>query len=325
MDKPSLQLTLSGNARLHRTGHILLFGMKQLDPKSIAARDIANGRYVVRSMSQEEIDEIIIPRMCNAGWNSGIHDASTFIVADSDGFFVGELDGKPIACVSAVRYDDSFAFFGCYLVDEAYRGYGYGMAAHEMARKHVVGCVQGGDAVLENIAKYEQIGRVAVYKNTRFEGVAPSAMHGTKDVSAIDIRSVDLQQIALLDRVCFPAPRIAFLRAWFSQSDGSGFAVMNGESVEGFGFIRKCFQGHKIGPLFAKTPTAADAIYRSLISTIRPGELFWLDVPEPNENALDLVKRNGMKEVFATMRTYTGTPPDLRLDWIYGITTFELG
>ena len=180
MDKPSLQLTLSGNARLHRTGHILLFGMKQLDPKSIAARDIANGRYVVRSMSQEEIDEIIIPRMCNAGWNSGIHDASTFIVADSDGFFVGELDGKPIACVSAVRYDDSFAFFGCYLVDEAYRGYGYGMAAHEMARKHVVGCVQGGDAVLENIAKYEQIGRVAVYKNTRFEGVAPSAMHGRK-------------------------------------------------------------------------------------------------------------------------------------------------
>jgi hypothetical protein len=115
------------------------------------------------------------------------------------------------------------------------------------------------------------------------------------------------------------------LRAWFSQPDGSGFAVMNGESVEGFGFIRKCFQGHKIGPLFAKTPTAANAIFRSLISTIRPGELFWLDVPEPNENALDLVKRNGMKEVFATMRTYTGTPPDLRLDWIYGITTFELG
>ena len=32
-----------------------------------------------------------------------------------------------------------------------------------------------------------------------------------------------------------------------------------------------------------------------------------------------------MKEVFATMRTYTGTPPALRLDWIYGITTFELG
>jgi hypothetical protein len=58
--------------------------MKQLDPKSTAARDIANGRYVVRSISQEEIDAIIIPRMRNAGWDSGIHDASTFIVADPD-------------------------------------------------------------------------------------------------------------------------------------------------------------------------------------------------------------------------------------------------
>ena len=299
--------------------------MKQLAPNSAAARDIANGRYVVRPMSQREIDEIVIPRMRSAGWNPGIHDASTFIVADPNGFLVGQLHGKPIACVSAVRYDDSFAFFGCYLVDEAYRGYGYGMAMHEMARKNAVGCVQGGDGVLEIIAKYEQIGRVAAYKNIRFEGVATSAMHRTKDATAVDVRSVDLQKIALLDRACFPATRIAFLRAWLSQPDGSGFAVMNGESVEGFGFIRKCFQGHKIGPLFAKTPTAADAIFRSLISTIRPGELFWLDVPEPNENALDLVKRNGMKEVFATMRTYTGTPPAIRLDWIYGITTFELG
>ena len=299
--------------------------MKRLDPNSSAARDLASGRYVVRSISEGEMDEMIIPRICTAGWNPGIHDASTFIVADPKGFFVGQLDGKPIACVSAVRYDDSFAFFGCYLVDEAYRGYGYGMAVHEIARKHAEGCVQGGDGVLEKIAKYAQIGRVAAYQNTRFEGVATTAMPRTQDATAVDVRSVDLQQIALLDRACFPAPRSAFLRAWFSQPEGSGFAVMNGESVEGFGFIRKCFQGHKIGPLFAKTPTAAEAIFRSLISTIPPGEMFWLDIPEPNDNARALVQRHRMQAGFATMRTYTGTPPALRLDWVYGITTFELG
>ena len=299
--------------------------MKRLDPQSHAARNLASGRYAIRSMSQREIDEILIPRMRHAGWNPGVHDAASFVVAHPDGFFVGELDGKPIACVSAVRYDDSFAFVGCYLVDEAHRGLGYGMAIHEHARQHAAGCVHGGDAVLENITKYAQIGRVAAYKNIRFEGVVANAMYEVNDVVPIDTRAVDLQHIAMLDRACFPAARIAFLRAWLSQPDGSGRAVMNGDAVEGFGFIRKCFQGHKIGPLFAKTPIAADAIFRSLASTLQPGELFWLDIPEPNTDARALVERYRMHEVFATMRTYSGPAPALRLDWMYGITTFELG
>ncbi len=299
--------------------------MKQLDTNTFAASSLASGRYVIRSMSMIEIEQILIPHMRNLGWNPGIHDARIFFTADPNGFFVGELDGQPIACVSAVRYDDTFAFFGCYIVDEIHRGCGYGLAIHEFARKHAEGCVHGGDGVLENISKYEKIGRVAAYKTTRFEGIVTNEMHGKKNLSTIDICDVDFQHIAALDRMCFPSSRIAFLREWLSQADGNGFAIGSEDSVEGFGFIRKCFQGHKIGPLFAKSPAAADAIFYSLISTIHLGEMFWMDVPEPNQDAFALVERNRMKEVFATVRTYTGIPPKIRLDWIYGNTTFELG
>ncbi|MDA0214073.1 MAG: hypothetical protein O2875_01765 [Planctomycetota bacterium] len=48
--------------------------MKQLDPKSIAAQNLANGRFLIRLSSQADIEQIIIPRMRNIGWNPGIHD-----------------------------------------------------------------------------------------------------------------------------------------------------------------------------------------------------------------------------------------------------------
>ena len=112
---------------------------KRLDPQSQAAKDLATGRYIIREMTVADIRSIAITWMKAAGWNPGIHDAEAFFTADPRGFLVGELDGKAIACVSAVRYDDHFGFFGCYIVDEAFRGKGYGMALHEAGRRYLPG------------------------------------------------------------------------------------------------------------------------------------------------------------------------------------------
>jgi hypothetical protein len=51
----------------------------------------------------------------------------------------------------------------------------------------------------------------------------------------------------------------------------------------------------------------------------------YLDVPQPNPAALDLVHRYGMQEVFRTARMYTGDPPAIDLASVYGVTSFELG
>jgi GNAT superfamily N-acetyltransferase len=260
-----------------------------------------------------------------AGWNPGIHDAELFIKADPQGFLVGELDGKPIACVSAVRYDDHFGFFGCYIVDEAFRGKGYGMALHEAGRRYLTGCTQGGDGVLENVELYKQIGRVYAYRNARYQGVKPADWLGAD--GTVDARDVPFSAIQVLDRACFPAHRDAFLKAWIRQADAHALAITNesNDTLSGYGVIRKCFDGWKVGPLFATSPEAADTLFRSLIARIPAGDSFVLDIPEPNVEAMSLVRRYGMSEVFATARMYTGVFPDITLSWIYGLTTFELG
>ncbi len=298
--------------------------IKTLDPASPAARDLAAGRYVIRTMSVLDMARVAIPWMADAGWNPGLHDAETFPVADPGGFLVGELDGIPIAIVSGVRYGDDFAFLGCYIVAEAFRGHGHGLAIHEAARRRLVGCVQGGDAVLENIATYERIGRVLAYSNARYEGAGPAGRPFPSDPT-IDARAVDPGQLAAFDRTCFPASRTAFLRAWIDQPDAHARALLIGGQLAGFGVVRPCHRGWKIGPLFAAHAPTARALFASLCARVPAGETVILDVPEPNAAAVALATGHGMAQSFATARMYTGPAPQISLDRVFGVTTFELG
>ena len=59
--------------------------------------------------------------------------------------------------------------------------------------------------------------------------------------------------------------------------------IRNAE-ILGYGTIRACREGHKIGPLFADTETSADLIFRKLVTSVGGGQIF-LDIPEPNAAA----------------------------------------
>jgi hypothetical protein len=298
--------------------------MKSLDPQSPAARHLAEGRYVLRNLDTAGLAACPIPWMREAGWNPGLRDAETFITADPLGFLVGELDGQPIATVSGVRYDDTFGFIGCYIVAEPFRGQGYGLAIHEAARRHLAGCTQGGDGVLENVQKYQRIGRVFAHRNARHEFMRPASLPSPAR-PLTDARSVPLDEILTLDRACFPAPRRAFLQAWIHQPGATALAIRDESGLAGYGVIRPCFRGWKIGPLFAKDPATAEDLFRGLLQDVPVGTPCVLDIPEPNEDARQLVARHTMSEVFATARMYTGPFPKIQTGWVYGITTFELG
>ena len=304
-----------------------MHGMRALDPSSPAAVDLASGRFRIRTASVADLVAVTVPWMAEAGWNPGLHDAETFHAADPAGFLVGELDGEPIATVSGVRYSDRFAFLGCYIVLEAFRGRGYGLAIHEAARRRLEGCVQGGDGVLENVRVYEGIGRVLAYRNARYEAEGTGSAGGaSSDDPTVDARAIPIEVIEAVDRPCFPTPRRAVLEAWIGQADAHARALPGPDgTLRGYGVIRRCLRGWKVGPLFADDDTAAEAILDALLARILPGEPWILDIPEPNAAAAALVARRGMTQVFATARMYTGPAPSIDLDRVFGVTSFELG
>jgi hypothetical protein len=77
--------------------------------------------YRTERMPFSEVEAAVIDWAAREGWNPGLNDAACFYAIDPNVFFMGVLDGRPIARGSALIYDEHFAFCGLYIVDPAYR------------------------------------------------------------------------------------------------------------------------------------------------------------------------------------------------------------
>jgi hypothetical protein len=136
------------------------------------------------------------------------------------------------------------------------------------------------------------------------------------------LSAVPFAELAAYDTAMFGTGRDGFLAGWASRHPGR--AIVEGGRLRGFGVIRRCRNGWKIGPLFADSPTYAEALFAGLAAQA-PAEPVFLDIPQPNEAAVALAERHGMTPCFETARMYAGRPPALPLARIFGITTLELG
>jgi len=96
-------------------------------------------------------------------------------------------------------------------------------------------------------------------------------------------------------------------------------------NLKGYGMIRKSLTGYRIGQLFADNEKIAEDIFTDLHNYLDFGTQFFLDIPEVNKSAVKLAENAEMKPMFETARMYTKSAPNLPLNKIFGVTTFELG
>jgi GNAT superfamily N-acetyltransferase len=275
----------------------------------------------IRNLAPEEIS-IAIDWAAAEGWNPGLSDAACFAAPDAQGFFVGEIDGEPVATISCVDYDDRFAFLGFYMVRADLRGSGHGLRIWNAAIAHAGARVIGLDGVVAQQDNYRKSGFQLAYANIRYGGIAAAPFRPPADVVALD--KIPFANVEADDASVFPARRSAFLRAWINTPDHLGRALVRDGKLAAWGVIRPCRTGHKIGPLVADDRAAAEAIVQALLASANIGEVF-LDVPAVSPEAIALAEALGLKPVFETARMYTGPIAPLRIDRVFGVTSFELG
>jgi hypothetical protein len=256
------------------------------------------------------------------GWNPGLADLDCFLAQDP-GLFLGAFErGVLAAVISATRYDADFGFIGFYIAKPAARGKGLGMAVWRAGMAQLAGRLVGLDGVLAQQANYRKSGFVLAWNNIRFGGEAPALPPHTSGI--VPAASVHFATLAAFDRSVFPALRPAFLSHWLGAPGHVALALLKDGTLAGFGVIRPCRSGHKIGPLVAGDAHDAEALLAALLARVEPGPIFW-DIPEPHAAAIALARQLGLAPVFETARMYTGPAPALRMDRLFGITTFELG
>jgi GNAT superfamily N-acetyltransferase len=256
------------------------------------------------------------------GWNPGHQDAALFQAADPGGFLMAFVEDRPAASISVVRYGAGHGFLGLYIAAPAFRGRGIGWQLWQRGMAHLEGRVVGLDGVVAQQANYAKSGFAIAHRNIRFQGVPVHArpVQGKGDVAAMS--GLLLPAVMAYDRAGFGAQRDSFITSWLAAHTAR--LLVRDQRIAGYGVIRPCTEGHKIGPLFADDEAAAETLFQALAATV-PGSRITLDCPEPNRAACALAQRHGLQPVFETARMYRGPAPLLPLERIFGITTFELG
>lgn len=254
------------------------------------------------------------------GWNPGLSDGIPFYHTDPKGFFIGKLGDEKIGCISAVSYTPSFGFLGLYILKPPYRGKGFGIQLWNRALAHLGIATIGLDGVVQQQENYKKSGFQLFCKNGRFRG----KIKGRASSHLTSLDSVSLEELAEYDTPLFGVKRERFLKEWIAMPNSTSLAKREGGQITGYGLIRRCKVGHKIGPLFADTAAVAEELLLALIAKSRADEIF-IDVTDKNPAALALVNAYRLDPVFETARMYKGNPPKQELSKVFGITTFELG
>jgi hypothetical protein len=260
------------------------------------------------------------------GWNPGLSDAEVFFNTDPDGFW-GAFDKQGLAAViSAIQYSSDFGFVGFYICRPDRRGSGLGYRLWKAVLDDSVLKTIGLDGVIDQQDNYRKSGFEFAHRNVRYGGVVKADIETPDDLFVLKVD--DIAIVDAFEQTCdlFPESRIEFLRGWIGNDKHTALALKGPMGIRGYGVMRPCLDGHKIGPLFAQNTQDAQTLFAALAQSREDQSAkVFLDVPEPNQAAIDLATAYGMVSEFETARMYRGPAPKLDLDMVFGISSFELG
>ncbi len=280
-------------------------------------------KFEIRPSTLPEL-RVVLGWAAEEGWNPGRSDAEVFFKTDPDGFFGAFVEDKLVGAISAVRYGDEFSFVGLFIVKPELRGGPIGPLLGKRALERLAGVNIGVDGVEKKIRNYEGYGFKMAHYNIRHQGFSSKAK--TSGAKLNPLRDIPFEKLLSYDAGRFPARREAFLRAWIEAEGHYGLASLNAKGeVEGYGVLRPCVEGYKVGPLFAKDAALAKTLLKSLLAHVPESSRFQLDVPADNAAALALVSELGLKAVFRTARMYNLARPRIAENEVFGISSFELG
>ena len=288
---------------------------------------------------------MITERTAKEDRRPGALDHESFFAADETGFYVGELDGQAISSVSVVKYSDNYAFVGQYLVNEGYRGRGYGLKTWKTAMASLHDDYNVGlETYAEKEYFYEKTGFKHGWFDQRFEIAASQAAdylsgkcgQSSSEVNIQPASEVDFNDLFEYDTSVYAFPRKSFLAKWISATNSRAFvATDNRGKVSGYIVVRTTLKqgdGWKLGPLFADNSQVARSLYRAAfakVATEDPTGFVTFDVPfgtAQNPDALKLAKELSPTPVFTAARMYSnGVPSGIPMKKLFALTTVELG
>ena len=240
------------------------------------------------------------------GWLTGRREIEFLLGAYSEGCLVYLSAGKPAAFITAISYARS-AWIGNLLVLPAYRQRGIGRSLMEkvLAGLDRSGCetvwltASAAGAHLYKTLDFVQIDRVQRWRGSGTAALRIDSLACTASVASIDCLGWGDDRRAIFEAL----PENC---SCFRAHDGFLVHLPSGD-------------GQQLGPWGAVSKETAAYLLATAIGKEGAGGEIFLDVPEKNRAAEELLSLRGFSVSGSTLLMYRGRIPEYRAEYIYSL------
>lgn len=279
----------------------------------------------------QSTDFIQINQWCiNEGWNIGIYDSDIYYKIDPTGHFVAKTTNN-IASLSLIKHSPYFFTLGPFIVHKWYRKLGIGEAILNATIANMEHDHPKAGTILfsvpEQIERYKRIGFIPCINIERWYVKSIEPTHIKNECRAITRQLVPyINQYYQQHHI---VSREILLNELLLKPEINGLVFIENNIIKGFGFIRRCIRGFRIGALIADTPVIAKELINELL-VFAHSEPAFIDVPSSNLNASFCMNALNAQKVATedTIMMMKGTDHYnylKKLDHHYGLFSLEIG
>ena len=302
--------------------------------------------FVVRRAKSLDDLQWVINLAADEGFTQRAGEAECYFLAGLyPDFFIGELDGKRISCISVVIHEESVAFVGYYIVVKAYRGQGYGLKTWKAALDGV-GDQYNGQlvAVVQMKDQYQKSGFQPGWTMKRYSFTSSRALEGLANIqlqsSVVDIlpaSEADFEKVFAYGADMLGTSQACklLLAAWLSHFQESSWVALDKKTGEVVGciIIRQTVlfpkDGYRVAPFFADSAPIARSLLKvaaEFASANNPEHIMFLDVAaEYNLESTQILENEiGTKPTMETVFMATKGIPTKPHTKVFGMGSLEV-
>jgi ribosomal protein S18 acetylase RimI-like enzyme len=241
----------------------------------------------IRCMEEKDL-ELVMNWCKGEKWNVGKYDVPAYYALDPKGHFLFLLDKQPVGAISIVRYSAQLFAIGPFIVKNEYRNKGYGAKIWQHAMKllennnDATACLYSVPAQISRYANsgFKKNFHIQRWQKNLINNLTSDIEKKTEELKRLD--TVSIESVIDYDQSIFSVSRKKLLTTLMQCQNIVGFASTDDTGkVTGFGLIRPCIKGYRIGPLYADHIENAQKLFRTLLARVNNCTVF-IDAPSHN-------------------------------------------
>ena len=267
------------------------------------------------------------------GWNIAINDAAILYHIDPNGHFLLLKNNETIGGISIIKHGHDYFTIGPFIIISSYRQKGCGTYIWQAAMNHQTNLNQsaciGLCAIQDQVTRYNKLGFVTQYINHRWVFDANKPYVDNSIYSYHQISNDMIPLIMECDQNIYPVLRENLFTAMMKDPNIVGYIIQEHGEMAGFGFIRPCNGGYRIGPLVANKKIHAKHLILKL-AHLKEKTITVIDSPSINSNMISIAKEIGLSrsskdDTHLMFKGSISNKPPGNSDRHYAVFSLEIG